>query len=213
MGTSRTTAPLWAFVALSAVLSSPTSAHAGLAIHGPATYTPGEVITITLTGDSEGRLDPSFAAVIAFSAERGVVTPVAATRGDLIDSAVQHYWIHLPYSGSVDSCGAILIRSLAANECLAVDAFNAYLLSPVPADLLPSTLSTWQFDTTDARGDLLFTLEPFTLEPLNEFDLVFFDLPAATPLVIAGPIPEPVTAALLALGLVVMGVSRRNRRA
>jgi hypothetical protein len=183
------------------VLAGSLSAQAGLAIHGPATYTPGEVITITLTGDSEGRLDALMHAVVAFSAERGVVEPVAATRGDLETSAGVLYWLHFPGSGSVDGCGTF---GLATNACLAVSAYEAYLLEGTPTDLLPSTLSTWQFDTTDARGDLVFTLAPGGVG--------FFDFPAATPLVVVGPIPEPVSVALVGLGLVAIGVARRGGR-
>jgi len=200
MGASRTFAPGWAFVALAAALAGPTSARAGLAIHGPATYTPGEVITITLTGDSEGRLDPFLGAVIGFSARRGVVAPVAATRGALATSFSASVWLHYFYSANVDSCGAV--GGLSASECLAVHATESYLPEFRPIDLLPSTLSTWQFDTTDARGDLLFTLEPW--DPVG-----FFDFPAATPLVILA-IPEPATAALLGVGLFALGAARRR---
>jgi hypothetical protein len=68
-------------------------------------------------------------------------------------------------------CGAAATGlGLSDNQCLAVDAFESY----GPLDLLPSTLSTWQFDTTNALGDLVFFLDPTEASFGQEF---FFGLP------------------------------------
>jgi len=172
--------------------SEPSSAV--LDLEAPTRYTPGDVITITVTGDSEGKEDSAISSVLTIATD---LTLVGVALGTLHSShPFIEEWTHTGTSGT---CGA---TDLAANECLAVDAFTDSFFRSI--DLLPSTLTTWQFDTTGATGDLLFLLEPRA--PAG-----FFGLPGTQVTVTMIPEPEPV--ALLCAGLVALAAWRRRRGA
>ena len=178
-------------VVLAVLLAAPVSASAGLNLEAPTSYMPGDVITITVAGDSEGREAVSISLLMTVDEE---LTLVSVNRGTLYssDSSVQE-WMHAPVSGT---CGTI---GLAANQCFAVDAFTTY--TGQRADLLPSTLTTWQFDTTGATGDLVVLLEPDGVG--------FFGFPGTQ--VTVTMIPEPASVALLCAGLVALAARRRAR--
>jgi len=179
-------------------LAAPSTAIAGLAIDAPATYTPGDMVTITLRGDSEGRASVSMQVELTFEETLGIVDRSAGT---LNDSSEFRAWGRT----SRDlQCGAAATGlGLADNQCMAVDAFESY----GPLDLLPSTLSTWQFDTTGARGDLVFSLDPTEASFGQEF---FFGFPGTQ--ITVEMIPEPYTALLLSLGLAALASRRACAR-
>ena len=178
------------------LLAAPSTAIAGLAIDAPATYTPGDMVTITLRGDSEGRASLSMLVELTFEETLEVV---GRSAGTLNDSSSHQNW----FRASRDlRCGAeVSGPSLTENQCIAVDAFETY----GPLDLLPSTLSTWQFDTTGALGDLVFSLDPTEASFGQEF---FFGFSGTQ--ITVEMIPEPATALLLGLGLAALLVLRRR---
>ncbi len=163
-------------------------AAAGLNIEAPATYRPGDPVTLTLTGDSEGREAPLLGALLTVDPSLDLES---ATAGTLSDSGMRYgqffYWAQ---TALVGTCG--VGPYLESNECVAVDAFSAGSINSYPLDLIPSTLSTFTFDTTDATGDILFSLDPDGAG--------FFGLPGTTLTIV----PEPGTAALLGLGMVAL---------
>jgi hypothetical protein len=175
------------------LLAIPGAAFAGLNLEAPATYVPGEIITITVTGDSEGRIAAEFRVSITFDDALAVAS---VERGDL-DNTGFDWWL---FAGATGLCGPD-VSGFPPNRCLAVDAFTSYVGS-TRVDLLPSTLTTWQFDTTGATGDLLFLLEP--RDPAG-----FFGLRGTQATVVM--IPEPAPVALLCAGLVAL-TARRPRR-
>jgi hypothetical protein len=190
----RTTA-LLIFAAMSFVAPVAT---AELAIDAPATYTPGDLLTITLRGDSEGREAIEMLVELTFDPTLQVASRSAGT---LNDSSPFFSWLR---PSSDLECGAAAPgASLGENQCIAVHAFETY----GPLDLLPSTLSTWQFDTTNASGDLVFFLDPWDREGVSH-DHFFFDFPGTQ--VTVAMIPEPTTALLLGLGLAALA-ARRDR--
>jgi len=159
-------------------------------IEAPASYVPGQVIALTVTEDSEGATASVIRALLTVDP---ALTLVSGTPGVLNDSApTPTYWAQ---GGPVGDCG---MSGLPANQCLAVDAFEYIHLGSYPIDLLTSTLSTWQFDTTGATGDLLFSLDPDGAG--------FFGQPGTTATV--AMVPERATALLLAAGLVGLAVPR-----
>jgi hypothetical protein len=181
------------------LLAAPSTAIAGLAIDAPSTYTPGDVVTITLRGDSEGRFEFSMLVELTYEETLDIV---GRSAGTLEDSNAFLSW----FRASTDlQCGAAAPSlGLADNQCIAVHAFETY----GPLDLLPSTLSTWRFDTTNASGDLVFFLDPWdrggqSAEP-------FFGLPGTQ--VTVAMIPEPSTALLLGLGLAALASRRACSR-
>ena len=181
-------------VAFVALLLGPEPSSAALELDAPGSYTPGDVITIAVAGDSEGGQSTAISVLLTIDAD---LTLVNVELGALNRSAgFNEDWTHTGASGT---CGTV---SLAANECLAVDAFGEYGFETI--DLLASTLTTWQFDTTGATGDLLFLLEPRA--PAG-----FFGLPGTQVTVTMIPEPEPV--ALLCAGLVALAAWRRRRGA
>jgi hypothetical protein len=183
-----------AIVALAVLLAAPVPSRAGLNLDAPASYTPGDILTITVTGDSEGAEDTLMSALMIVEEP---LTLVSVTHGTLHSSdPIYPEWLHTGVSGTCGSAG------LAPNECLAVDAFT-YFTFPPPIDLLPSTLTTWQFDTTNATGNLLFLLEPRA--PAG-----FFGLPGTQATVVM--IPEPAPVALVAAGLVGVGAARGRKQ-
>jgi len=178
-------------VALVATLLMPKPSSAALDLEGPGSYTPGDMITITVTGDSEGAEGEGISVLLTID---DALALVSVDRGTLQSSdPFFEEWMHTPASGT---CGTI---GLAANQCFAVDAFVTYTIGRI--DLLPSTLTTWQFDTTGATGDLLFLLEPDGVG--------FFGLPGTQ--VTVTMIPEPMPSALLCAGLVALAAWRRQR--
>jgi hypothetical protein len=178
------------------LLGAPTTATALLAIDAPATYTPGDVLTITLQGDSEGRASLSMVVELTFEETLEVA---GRSAGTLEDSSAGRNWIRT----SRDlQCGAAASGlSLAENQCIAVDAAETY----GPLDLLPSTLSTWQFDTTNASGDLVFLLDPWDREGVSH-DHFFFGFPGTQ--ITVAMIPEPSAGLLLCLGLATLAWKR-----
>jgi hypothetical protein len=182
-----------ALVLAALLVAAPSTVNAGLAI-APATYTPGNVLTLTLLGDSEGRASLSMLVELTFEETLEVV---GRSAGTLNDSSAGRNWIR----ASRDlQCGAA-VSGLAENQCIAVDAFETY----GPLDLLPSTLSTWQFDTTNAHGDLVFFLDPRESSFGQEF---FFGFPGTQ--ITVEMIPEPSTGLLLGLGLASLAAVRRR---
>ncbi len=171
-------------LALIAALLCSVPASAGLNIEAPATYTPGDLITLTLTGDSEGRTAAIIRALLIVEPNLELVSGAA---GMLYDSNSSFYWSQ---TAEVGTCGP---GGLPPDTCTAVDAFEA-TVGVAAFDLLPSTLSTWHFDTTHATGDLYFSLDPDGAG--------FFGLPGTTAVVAF--VPEPATALLLAVGLVTL---------
>jgi hypothetical protein len=177
------------------LLAALNTASAGLAIDAPLTYTPGDVLTVTLRGDSEGGASVSMQVELTFEETLGIVDRSAGT---LNDSSAFQAWgrTHRDLQ-----CGAAATGlGLADNQCMAVDAFESY----GPLHLLPSTLSTWQFDTTGALGDLVFSLDPTEASFGQEF---FFGFPGTEITVVM--IPEPATGLLLGLGLAALLAFRR----
>jgi hypothetical protein len=180
------------------LIGAPIIATAELAIDAPATYTPGDLLTITLRGDSDGREAIEMLVELTFDTALQVASRSA---GDLEDSVAFEAWSRI----SADlTCGdPDLLQS--ANQCVAVQALSFNSFPEVPIDLLPSTLSTWQFDTTNARGDLVFLLDPWDREGVSH-DHFFFEFPGAQ--ITVAMIPEPSTALLLGIGLAMLA-SRR----
>jgi len=160
---------------------------------GPGnSYIPGDILTVTLTGDSGGLTSNIIRAVLRFQPS---LTFLNGTPGQVQSSDPIDFWAQ---TAEVGTCGA---GNLAPNQCTALDAFTyihfgseSYLI-----DLMPSTLATFQFGTSAATGPLGFALEPDGGG--------FFGLPGVT----LGQIPEPTTAARLGLGLAALGWARRQR--
>lgn len=190
-------------VVILAALCWPEIAAAGLTVTAPAQYTPGDEITVTISGDSEGRTAVLMRALLAFDASLDVVS--GSPRFPLDDTSPLLSW---SYTGAMARCG---IGLLAPTQCVAADAFEFTTFAAASVDLLPSQLSVFRFDTTQATGDLVFTVEPDGAG--------FFGLPGtqATVSVIAPPVPTLSPAALAALGLLAAGTAvvawrRRARR-
>ncbi len=130
----------------------------------------------------------------AFLTVHPALSYIASSVGALNDSSPFFYW---EPTGVSATCGA---SGLAANVCVGVDAFTYQFLQD-GIDLLPSNLSTFTFDTTNATGDLFFSLDPDGAG--------FFGLPGTTAVVAL--VPEPATALFLGLGLVVLAGARGRR--
>jgi len=179
-------------------VAAPGTARAILSIDAPATYRPGDVLEIEIRGDSEGRRSLFASTRLTFDSALQVL---GSTTGPLPTSDLPQVWLR---TGADGLCGDDRL-GLDANQCVALDAF-AYDL-PTPIDLLPATLSTWQFDTSDATGDLTFIVEPWG-NTAGVDPGFFFDFPGTQ--ITVAMIPEPSTALLLGLGLAALA-SRRVR--
>jgi hypothetical protein len=183
------------------LLVRPESALAALHIEGPASYTPGDIVELTILGDSSVNgdglppyLETGYLEVaLTIDPSLSVVSSSAGTlmKGDT--GSPGDSWLNTALAGT---CGE---GGFAANECVAVNAFDSYNFGSGMLGLIPSTLSVFQFDTTGASGPLHFSLDPFGNG--------FFGLPGTTFTVV----PEPGTAGLLGLGLVVLARTRRRR--
>jgi PEP-CTERM motif len=163
---------------------------------GSSYYVPGDILTVTISGNSEGLTSAFISLILTFDPSLSLVS---STAGVLADSDPNLFWQQTAFTGT---CG---LGGYAPNECRALDAYEYVSFGGVPIDLLPSTFSTFQFDTSSAPGIFEISVEPCTY-PVGTHS--FFDLPGKT---IIWPIPEPTTAALLGLGLAALGVARRQR--
>ena len=136
------------------------SALAALHIEGPASYTPGDIIELTIVGDSSVNGDglPPYLEAgllgVALTIDPSL-SLVSSIVGTLMDSDTGAFpndsWLTSALPGT---CGE---GGFAANECVAVHAFDSYNLGSGSLDLIPSTLTIFQFDTTGASGLLHFS--------------------------------------------------------
>jgi hypothetical protein len=157
---------------------------------------PGDALSITVTGDSEGAFEVFFRVVLEYE---GVIEPSNATGPFLLNSGTSNEWTTFSQHGRCDL--------VPVGSCVAADAGS--LTNPLggPAlELLPSTLSVFAFDTSAALPGSTLT---FQAMPAPNF----FVEGVTSEVVSVHVIPEPATAALLGLGLAAMAVVRRKREA
>lgn len=188
---------LLALLTLPALAVTPQAAFAALIIDAPASYTPGDIVTVEISGDSEGaiadaywvnlEIDPN---VSVLSGTRNITKPSSTFVG-VLDG--EERFLTWESSSIIGRCGIV---GLAPNECVAGSGYELFL-RPRELDMTLSILSTFQIDTTGASGPLTWILTP---DPTRGF----FGLPGVS----ATTVPEPATAALCALGMILLAAAR-----
>jgi len=155
------------------------------------TYNVGDLITITVTGDSAGASDLGIFGRILFS--NGGIANIDAA------SASQNTLLafgSIPWTNGTTTCNA--------SDCDMFNALSAFGLSPAPAsNLMVSTVSF----LAAAPGTTTLTWET---DPNTGFQLNFFGITSSAGSSIT-VVPEPTTAALLGLGLFGLAVAGRRR--
>jgi hypothetical protein len=155
---------------------------------------PGDALSITVTGDSEGARAFLIRVLLEYS---GVVDPSNDPGPFVLNSGSTDEWTVLPQTGRCDVT--------SVGSCVAVDAASLAIPAGGPAlELLPSTLSVFAFDTRAALPGSMLT---FQAVPDG---VGFFVAGVESEIVSVRVIPEPGTAALLGLGLIATMLLRRS---
>ena len=155
-----------------------------------ASYSPGDTITLTVTGDSQGATATGIFGRLLFSSA-GAISPAGATPTQTTLLALGS----IPWLAGVTSC--------SSSTCDMFNQVGAFGATPAPAsNLLVATVS---FLAGPGLGIVNVTWET---NPGTGFALDFFGLTNApgTSFVI----PEPATALLLGLGLAALATARRR---
>ena len=156
------------------------------------TIQPGDLLTVSVLGDSDGEVGNALSALLVFE---GISRPsdamgpfVLNTTGG--ESGIAEWGPRFP-----DRYGKCETPEDPLGTCRAAEAVFIPFIDPA-IDLLPSTLSVFEFETSDLipGGVIRFQAEP------REPSLFFSAGPSE--IVTVRVIPEPGTAVLVALGLV-----------
>ena len=161
---------------------------------------PGDALSITVAGDSEGATDELIRVLLAYD---GPIEPSNAPGPFVLNTnPPSEYpgatWTALVQTGRCDVT--------PAGTCVAVDAASSYFF-PIfgpSLELLPSTLSVFAFDTSAALPGSTLTFQALP-------DGFGFFLGGPSGIVSVHVIPEPASAALLGLGLIVAALLQRSR--
>jgi hypothetical protein len=202
MQASKPSKPVRLATALALLLSLPASAgvHAtfeGLTLEG--NYTPGNDVTITVIGNSEGLESALIQLILTVDPALILIESSAGTLADS-DPDPDRFWAN---TGVMGTCGGGIYPP---SHCWALDAFENDSFGLEPIDLLPSTMSMFRFDTSNASGPLTFSIDPSVYSSgLHSY----FDLPGVSYTLL---VPEPGSGLLLGLGLTVLGASRGDAR-
>jgi hypothetical protein len=156
---------------------------------------PGDPLSITVTGDSEGAVEVLIRALLEYE---GLAEPSNAPGPFVLNTNPPFpgaEWTVLSQTGRCDVT--------PVGSCVAVDAgsFSIPTGGP-PLELLPSTLSVFAFDTSSAFAGSTLT---FRAVPAG-----FFGAPPSETVSVR-VIPEPAPAALVGLGLMAVALLRRSR--
>jgi hypothetical protein len=189
-------------MAMSLVLGQAASAARLDVLASADSIRPGDALSITVTGDSEGAVAHLIRVLLEYD---GLVEPSDAPGPFVLNTNPPSpypgaEWTALAQTGSCDV--------VPVGTCVAVDAASLYLfpISGPSLELLPSTLSVFAFDTSAALPGSTLT---FQAVPDG---VGFFVAGVQSEIVSVHVIPEPSTALLLGLGLTVLAV-RRERKA
>jgi opacity protein-like surface antigen len=184
---------LIAVAALVGLASAANAATLTITQSGSGTYTIGQSITLTITGDSQGESALNVTGFLDFT-NSAVVGNLA---GNTQSQNTLHAFGSVPWTpGALNAC--------AGSSCKVFDQLGALGLSPSPAsDLLVATLTL----TAGAAGT---SVASWNTNQATGTALQFFSLSNAAGTSIT-VVPEPTTAALLGLGLFGLAVSGRRR--
>jgi len=187
-------------IAVAALVGLASAANAAtLSISGGGTYTVGDTITLTITGDSAGASALNATGILNFSNPSiGNLGAAVGTQNTLLAFG------SIPWTVGAFFCG--LAGPGGIERCKPFDQLSAFGLSPAPASNL--LVATVQFvATTPGISSVVWETDSNT-----GFQLQFFGLSNApgTSITVV-PIPEPTTAALLGLGLFGLALAGRRR--
>jgi hypothetical protein len=165
-------------------------------VSSSAVIIPGDPLSVSVLGDSEGEASFTAAAILLFTG--GVIPSDAAGPFVLETTNVSSEWFATTFMGR---CDVPELPELPPDSCLAVHAFA----DPSAIDLLPGTFSVFHFDTSLAVPGSVLT---FQAAPAGGVGFDFFSA-GPSEIVTVQVIPEPAPAALVALGLLAFVTTRR----
>jgi hypothetical protein len=190
----RSTAVLFVLTALLLTAQVSTAARLDV-LASAASIRPGDALSITVTGDSEGSGDVLIRVLLEYE---GLVEPSNAVGPFVLDSGSSDEWTVLPQTGRCDVT--------PVGSCVAADAGSLFFFPELgpPLELLPSTLSVFAFDTSAALPGSTLTFQAVP-------DGFGFFLGGPSEVVSVLVIPEPASIALRGLGLIATALLRRSR--
>jgi len=152
---------------------------------------PGDPLSVSVLGDSEGETSFTIVANLAYT---GTVTPSDATGPFELLRSIGYEWEPTALMGR---CG---LEEDPPSTCRALDAFTQFS----PADLLLSTFSTFEFDTSAALPGSVLTFQAVPAGGIGFFSA------GPSEVVTVQVIPEPAAGLLVALGLLALGGRART---
>jgi len=191
----RRTDLVWLLAGMLPLLGSISASAARLEVLvSSASVAPGDPLSVSVLGDSEGETSRIAGAILLYS---GDVLPSDATGPfELLTTNPDALWFATPLMGR---CG---LAEDPASSCRAVDAFTD---PSIRSDLLPGTLTIFDFDTSSALPGTLLT---FQAVPTSGG---FFGA-GPSEVVTVQVIPEPASALLVALGVLAAATEASYRR-